>query len=73
MFGKVHITKATLAQFFTHFILTKAATRIEILTSGCIENGLIFDILKVVFEVLCPIRIEQPDDIDIEQFSNIAE
>lgn len=71
--SQVDVSKASLSQFLAHLVLTKATAWVEILPFGSIEYSFIFDIFKIVFEVLSAIRVEESYVISIEEFLDVIE
>lgn len=65
MLGQVDITEAAFSQFLAHLILSETAAGVEILPTSGIEDCLIFDVFEVVLEVLCAIRVEESDGIEV--------
>jgi len=73
MFGQEYITKSTFSQLFAHFVLSKTAARVEILSLCSIQNSFVFNVFEVVLEILCSIGVEQSQGVEIESFFDIIE
>ena len=58
MCGQVDVAEPSLPQLLRHLVLIEAATTIEILAFGGVEDGLVLEVLEVVLEVLCAVRVE---------------
>lgn len=71
--GEEYFSEASFAELFDHLVLPKTATGIEILPSGSIQCCFVLYELKVVFEILSPLRVKEPQMIDVHDFSNLFE
>ncbi len=58
MLGQVDVAEPSFSKFGAHLVLSEATAGIEVLAFGCIEYGFVFDVLEIILEILCAIRIE---------------
>lgn len=71
MLCEKYVSKSTLSQLFTDLILTKTTTWVKVFSFGSIQNSFMFNILKIIFEVLSPVRIKQSENIKSKCFLDI--
>ena len=68
-----YTAEAAFSQFLPHLILPKETAGIKLITFGGIQNGLILDILEIVFVVFCAIGVEEPEVVIVDDLLDVIE
>lgn len=73
MSSKEHVSKTSFSELLTHFVLSEATARIKIFSFGSIEDSFVLQVLEIVFEVLCSVRVEETHGCVSQLFFEVVE